>query len=64
MASLCIVGILLSNNNISFADLGGLHEFCLRGSATSSTEVYTSHVEASISVAVGNSEITSKVSFL
>ena len=61
---LCILGILLSNNNISLAHLRGLHEFCLRGSVASSTEVHTSHVEASVSVVVGNSEITSKVSFL
>ena len=38
---MCIVGILLSNNNISLAHLRGLHEFCLRGSAASSTEVHT-----------------------
>jgi hypothetical protein len=63
-AFLIIVGILLSNNNISFAHLRGLHEFCLRGSAASSTEVHTSHVEASVSVTVGNSGITSKVPFL
>lgn len=40
-ASLCIIGILLSNNNISSAHLRGLHEPCLRGSAASSTEVHT-----------------------
>ena len=40
-ASLCIIGILLSNNNISFVHLRGLHEPCLRGSAASSTEVHT-----------------------
>ena len=32
---------MLSNNNISFAHLRGLHEPCLRGSAASSTEVHT-----------------------
>lgn len=32
---------MLSNNNISFAHLRGLHEPCLCGSATSSTEVHT-----------------------
>ena len=55
---------MLSNNNISFAHLRGLHEPCLRGSAASSTEVHTFIVETSVSVAVGNSGITSKVSFL
>ena len=32
---------MLSNNNISFAHLRGLHEPCLRGSAASSTQVHT-----------------------
>jgi len=61
---LIIIGILLPNNNISYAHLRGLHELCLRGSAASSTEVHTSHVEASVSVTVGNSGSTSKDSFL
>ena len=56
---------MLSNNNISFAHLRGLHEPCLRGSAASSTEVHTHFiVETSVSIAGGNSGITSKVSFL
>ena len=55
---------MLSNNNISFAHLRGLHSLAYVVQLQVRPKFIHFIVETSVSVAVGNSGITSKVSFL